>query len=455
MTKPLTRWLTVFAMFAIFLSLSALSGARADDQVTSFTLDNGMKVVVIEDHRAPVVVHMVWYRAGSADETPGVSGVAHFLEHLLFKGTDTLESGEFSSTVARNGGRDNAFTSFDYTAYFQRVAADRLELMMRMESDRMINIRLSEDDIATERDVIIEERNMRVENNPDALFREQKRAAQYLNHRYGVPVIGWRHEMEKLDLNAAMTYYKRFYAPNNAVLVVAGDVLPDEVRGLAEKYYGVLPANPELAPRARPSEPPQMAERRLTFHDPRVAQPYVSRSYLAPERNSGDQEQAAALTLLSELLGGGNTSWLSEKLQFDTQKAVYTGAFYDGSSLDESTFNLVVVPSEGVSLQEAEDAMDDALAQFLQAGVDREQLERIKMQLRASQIYARDSVESLANRYGGALTTGLTIADVQAWPDVLQAVSEEDILAAAREVLVRRNAVTGWLMSAETKEITQ
>ncbi len=254
MTKPLTRWLTVFAMFAIFLSLPALSGL-ADDQVTSFMLDNGMEVVVIEDHRAPVVVHMVWYRAGSADETPGVSGVAHFLEHLLFKATDTLESGEFSSTVARNGGSDNAFTSFDYTAYFQRVAADRLELMMRMESDRMVNIRLSEEDIATERDVIIEERNMRVENNPDALFREQKRAAQYLNHRYGVPVIGWRHEMEKLDLKAAMTYYKRFYAPNNAVLVVAGDVLPERCAVWPRNFTASCPPTPPILRRApaRPS----------------------------------------------------------------------------------------------------------------------------------------------------------------------------------------------------------
>jgi len=451
MLKPLIGWLAVFAALSL--------PARADDQVTSFMLENGMEVVVIEDHRAPVVVQMVWYRAGSADETPGVSGVAHFLEHLLFKATDTLDSGEFSATVARNGGRDNAFTSFDYTAYFQRVAADRLELMMQMESDRMVNIRLTEADIATEREVIIEERNQRTENSPNALFREQKRAAQFLNHRYGVPVIGWRHEMVTLDLDAALAYYKQFYAPNNAVLVVAGDVDPDAVRALAEKYYGVLPANPDLKPRARPSEPRQLAERRMIFHDRRVAQPYVSRSYIAPERDSGAQEKAAALVMLSELLGGGTTSWLAEKLQFETQKAVYTGAFYDGSSLDDTTFNLLVVPSQEVSLQEAEDAMDAAVAQFLEEGVDAEQLDRIKMQMRASQIYARDSVERLANRYGEALTTGLSIEDVQAWPEVLQAVTEDDILTVAREVFVRNNAVTGWLMSEkvneEAKEITQ
>lgn len=447
MMKPLFGWL------AAILTLSAMP-AMADDKVSSFMLDNGMQVVVIEDHRAPVVVQMVWYRAGSADETPGVSGVAHFLEHLLFKATDTLKSGEFSATVASNGGRDNAFTSFDYTAYHQRVAADRLELMMRMESDRMVNIRLTEDDIKTEREVIIEERNQRTENSPNALFREQKRAAQFLNHRYGVPVIGWRHEMEKLDLDAAMTFYKRFYAPNNAVLVVAGDVEPAAVLELAKKYYGVLPPNPDLKPRARPSDPPQTSARRMTFHDKRVAQPYVSRSYLAPERDSGDQKKAAALVMLGELLGGGTTSWLNEKLQFESQKAVYTGAFYDGTSLDDTTFNLVVVPKPGVSLREIEDAMDAAIAEFMEKGVDAEALARIKKQLRASQIYSRDSVETLANRYGEALTTGLTIADVQAWPDILQAVTEDDILAVAREVLRPETSVTGWLMGAK-QEATQ
>ena len=172
---------------------------KAEDPVTSFSLDNGMQVVVVEDHRVPVVQHMVWYRAGSADEPIGQSGVAHFLEHLLFKGTDTLAPGELSATVAANGGRDNAFTSYDYTAYFQRVASDRLELMMQMESDRMVNLRLAEEDIVTEREVILEERNQRTDNSPRALFSEQLNAAQYLNHRYGQPVIGWRHEMEELD----------------------------------------------------------------------------------------------------------------------------------------------------------------------------------------------------------------------------------------------------------------
>jgi zinc protease len=443
--------------------LFALAGAivlaaaplKAEDTVSDFVLDNGMQVVVIEDHRAPVVTHMVWYRAGSADEPAGSSGIAHFLEHLLFKGTKTLEPGEFSATVAANGGRDNAFTSYDYTAYFQRVAADRLELMMQMESDRMVNLQLGEAEILTERDVIIEERNQRTENSPGALMREQLNAAQYLNHRYGVPIIGWRHEMVNLSLEDALSFYETYYAPNNAVLVVAGDVEPDAVLELANTYYGKIPPNPELEPRARSQEPPQTSARRMVFEDPRVAQPYVTRSYLAPERDPGNQETAAALTILAEVLGGGTTSALTEKLQFEQQVAVYTGAWYRGTSLDDTTFDLTIVPSQGVSLQDAEDAMDAAIAEFLEEGVDRDHLERIKMQLRASQIYARDSVDSLANRYGAALTSGLTISDVQAWPDILQAVTEDDIISAAKQVFNRKTSVTGWLKAPENVEVSQ
>ncbi|WP_238371894.1 M16 family metallopeptidase [Heliomarina baculiformis] len=438
---------------AVFALVAPAFGETAEEPVTTYTLDNGMEVVVVEDHRAPVVQQMVWYRAGSADETRGVSGVAHFLEHLLFKATDNLESGEFSEVVAANGGEDNAFTSYDYTAYYQRVAADRLELMMEMESDRMKNLRLSESDILTERDVILEERNQRTDNNPRSLFAEQMNAAQFLNHRYGTPVIGWRHEMETLSLEDALSFYGTYYSPNNAILVVSGDVVPEEVLELAKKYYGVIPANPDLPERIRTTEPPQTAARRLTYKDARVAQPYVSRSYLAPERDPGDQERAAALTVLAEMLGGGTTSFLAEKLQFDNPTAVWTGAFYNGKSLDKTTFDMIVVPSDGVSLSEAEAALDEALAAFMERGVDMEQLERIKMQLRASQIYARDNVDGIGQRYGSALAIGLTVQDVQDWPDVLQAVTADDIMQAARDLFREESSVTGWLM--RDTEVTQ
>ncbi|WP_413719188.1 M16 family metallopeptidase [Silicimonas sp. MF1-12-2] len=425
-------------------------------EVTDFKLDNGLEVVVIEDHRAPAVVHMVWYRVGSADEPPGQSGIAHFLEHLMFKATDELESGELSETVARNGGSDNAFTSYDYTGYFQRIAADRLELVMRMEASRMDGLALVEDDIATERDVVIEERNLRTENDPGALFAEQRSAAQYLNHPYGIPIIGWKHEAHSLTLEDAVSFYEQHYGPNNAILVVAGDVEPEQVRELAETYYGVIPPNPAVKPRKRVVEPPQLAERRLVFTDPRVADPYVVRTYLAPERDPGAQEKAAALTMLAQVLGGSpQTSVFAEKLNFGPPKAIYSAAWYSGQMLDDTTFGLAIVPAEGMSLEEAEAAMDQAVAEFLEEGVDPEDLARIKMQVRSSEIYALDDISTVANRYGSGLTSGLTIADIQAWPAILEAVTEEDIIAAAHEVFDRRNAVTGYVMPTDAAEVSQ
>lgn len=432
-------------LLAAALTLVA-SSLFARDLVSTTTLNNGMQVVVIEDHRAPVVVHMLWVKAGSADEPAGKAGVAHFLEHLMFKATDTLESGEFSRVVAAQGGSDNAFTSYDYTAYFQRVAADRLGLMMQMESDRMRNLRLTEEEVATERRVILEERNQRIENNPGALAREQFMAAQYLSHPYGDPVIGWMHEMEALTQQDARDYYDLFYAPNNTVLVVAGDVTPDEVFALAQQYYGpILPAD-GLAARERPQEPPQRAERRLHYTDPRVAQPYLRRSYLAPSRQHEDQRQAAALTYLAEILGGSPfTSVLARALQFDDQIAVFAGAGYGGEALDDTTFTLSVAPAQGVTLEDAEAAMDRVLDQFLQDGPDPAQVEALRARFRADDVYARDNTQSVAERYGRALTQGLTIEDVQNWPEVLQDVTAEDIHQAARDLFDRRNAVTGYV----------
>ena len=444
----------IAAAFLLAGGLTLASKANATEElVTTFTLENGMDVVVVEDHRVPVVQHMVWYRAGSADEPAGTSGIAHFLEHLLFKATDKMAAGEFSATVAANGGQDNAFTSYDYTAYFQRVASDRLDLMMQMESDRMRNIRLTDEDILTERDVILEERNQRTDSNPGALFGEQMNAALYLNHRYGVPIIGWRHEMEELSKADALSFYETYYAPNNAILVVSGDVDPEEVKRLADRYYGDIPANPDMPQRLRPQEPPQIAARRLVFEDARVAQPYVRRTYIAPERDSGAQEKAAALFMLSELLGGGTTSYMAERLQFEDKKAVWTGASYNGGALDDARFDLVIVPADGVSLQEAEDAMDAVVAEYIERGVDPEELDRIKLQLRASEIYARDDVDAIARRYGRAMTTGLTVEDVKAWPQILQDVTGEDVIAAARDVLQLERSVTGWLVRDE--EVTQ
>ncbi|PJF08620.1 pitrilysin family protein [Pseudorhodobacter sp. MZDSW-24AT] len=433
------------------LAFCLLTAAPALAQdVTSFQLENGLDVVVIEDHRAPAVTQMVWYRTGAADEAPGRSGIAHFLEHLMFKGTETLAPGEFSATVEAQGGNDNAFTSWDYTAYFQRVAADRLDLMMKLEADRMRNLQISEDDITTERAVIIEERKQRTESSPAALLQEQMRAAQFLNHPYGIPIIGWKHEMEQLSRQDALDHYARFYAPNNAILVVAGDVTPEAVREMAQTHYGPLAPSDAITPRLRPAEPPQLAERRLTLSDARVSEPYVLRTYLAPERNPGDQAQAAALSILAELLGGsGQTSLFAQDLQFGPDPvAVFSSAYYDGTALDHATFGLVVVPVPGVDLATAEAAMDAVIAKFIETGPDPDDFARIKTQIRADQIYARDNSDGLARRYGEALAVGLSVQDVQDWPAVLDAVTAEQVQQAARDVLNRNAAVTGWLMPA-------
>ena len=447
MKREIGRSVAVMWAFALFAT-----DAMADT-VSTFKLDNGMDVVVIEDHRAPVVVHMVWYKIGAADERPGHSGIAHFLEHLMFQGTKTVAPGDLSKIVSAQGGSDNAFTTQDYTAYFQRVAADRLDLMMTLESDRMRNLNLTEDDVTTERQVILDERNERTDSDPGALLNEQMSAAQFMNHPYGIPVIGWRHEMEALSRQDALDFYSANYAPNNAILIVAGDVVPADVLAMAKLHYGPVPPSDQIAPRIRPSEPPQLAERRMVLADERVSQPYVMRTYLAPERNPGDQRQAAALTMLAQLLGGsGTTSVFARALQFDQKIAVYSAAFYDGLSIDKDSFGLVVVPNPDVSLADAEKAMDGVLDKFLTDGVNADDFARIKAQVRASQIYDRDDTQGLAREYGTALAIGLSVQDVQDWPDILQSVTADEVMAAAKSVFDRHNAVTGWLTTEEAAQ---
>jgi zinc protease len=438
------------------LVLTLATAAQAAENVTEFFLDNGMQVVVIEDHRSPAVVHMVWYRAGAADEPPGQSGVAHFLEHLMFKGTDDVESGAFSRIVEDNGGTDNAFTSWDYTGYFQRVAADRLGLMMELEADRMRDLRFADEEVVTERSVILEERSERVDSTAGGVFNEQLRATLYNNHPYGIPIIGWRHEMEQLDRDVLIEFYDAHYWPNNAVLVVAGDVTPDEVRDLAETHYGPIPANPEIGTRVRPQEPPQIADRRVIYEDERVANPYVARAYSVPAREPGDQRRAAAMTLLAEILGGsGQTSVLGRQLQVEEERALFASAWYDSTSYDPSSFNLVNVPVPGVTLEEAEADLDRVIAQFLRDGIDPAQFERIKFQIDASQIFEEDNVQGLARSYGVALTSGLTIEDVEAWPDVLASVTIDEVMDEARRLFNDTRSVTGYLMLPAADETAE
>ncbi|MEM9059553.1 MAG: pitrilysin family protein [Pseudomonadota bacterium] len=442
------RETVIGGVLALFVLMLTTATVRAEPPVTTFSLDNGMDVVVIEDHRAPVVTHMVWYRVGAADEPRGVSGIAHFLEHLMFKGTDEIPDGAFSKIIAANGGQDNAFTAQDYTGYFQRIAADRLELVMKMEADRMVDVVITEDHVRTERDVIIEERNSRTDNSPDALFSEQMRAALFLNHSYGTPIIGWRHEMEELSLGDALSFYERYYAPDNAILVVAGDVTPERVRELAETYYGPLKpsGNP---PDARPQEPPQIAPRRITMTDPRVRQDYVMRSYLVPAYDPEDPVNSAALMLFTSILGDGVASRLSKTLQLEQKIAISSGAWYSPRSRDATSLTVYGVPAPGHTLDEVENAIDAIIADLAETGPTEEELVRVKRVLRASRVFMQDSQSSLARFYGAALAIGLTVQDVQGWPAVVEAITIDDIRKAAQSHLDLNASVTGSLMRGE------
>lgn len=458
MRHPASRSALAVAL-ALGTSLTGLPALAQDDAapmpdgVTHFTLPNGLEAVVIQDDRAPVVVQMVWYRIGAADEVPGKSGIAHYLEHLMFKGTDTLEPGELSKTVTANGGSDNAFTSWDFTAYFQRIASDRLPLVMGMEADRMANLNIRDEDWQAERQVVLEERAQRVDSDPTALFMEELNAVVYDNHPYGRPIIGWRDEIEALTRDDAVAWYDTHYSPNEAVLVIAGDVTPEEARALAEEHYGAIPAKGEAEPRVRPQEPPKRTARRLEMSDPRVAQPRMIRTVLAAERDPGAQEDAAALTVLAALLGGSSqTSYLAQELMLPGT-ALWAGASYDGLSLDRTEFMLSMIPADGTTPEDAEAALDETLAQFLTDGPNDADLERVKTRIRAEEIYSRDSAHGRAYDYGQGLSTSLTVQDVNDWPEILGAVTAEDVMAAARDVL-EAPAVTGWLLPADAEAVT-
>ncbi len=444
-----------FLASVVLLMISAVSSSSAfaiGPEVTHMTLANGMQVVVIPDRRAPVVSHMVWYRVGSSDEPSGKSGIAHFLEHLMFKGTEKIAPGEFSKIVARNGGEDNAFTTQDATVYFQRVAKDRLRLVMEMEADRMVNLRLLENDVVNERKVILEERRMRVDNEPSGILSEQMGAALFVAHPYGIPIIGWEHEMRSLDREDALAFYKRFYAPNNAILIVAGDVEAPEVITLAKEIYGPLKTSDAPSVRHRITEPEPRAARRVVLNDERVAKETVSRQYLTPSYRTAAPHEAEALELLASILGSGNTGRLYKKLVVEEKKAAAAGGWFSGALLDAGRLGFYAVAGSGATLDAIEASMDAVIDDVRENGVTEAELERVRNAEIAQLIYDADNQVNLARAYGWALVTGRTIDDVNKRAERLGAVTAADIQAAARKYLDIRRSVTG-LMIPEKKAI--
>jgi zinc protease len=413
---------------------------------TQFVLANGMDVVVIPDHRAPVVTHMVWYRVGAADGPPNRSGLAHFLEHLMFKSTDKIVDGAFPKLVMQLGGQLNAFTSQDVTVYFERIAKEHLGQMMAMEADRMVNLRLTEDEVATERQVIIEERASRYDNSPNARLSEQMGASLYLAHPYRLPVIGWAHDIAQLSREDALAFYKRYYAPNNATLVVAGDVTPEEVRTLAVENYGKLPANPAVESRVRAKEPPHEVARRMTLKDKRVANATFQRSYLTPSYATAEPGVAEALSLLMTIVGDSSTGRLFRRLVLDDKVAAGASGGYYGGGFDFGNISIQAVALPHRDLASVEAAVDAVLDDVRQNDVTELELNRAKRSLRAGYIFESDEQDKLAERYGRVLSVGRSIADIEGWPAAIARVTAADVKDAANNHLDMRRSVTGLLL---------
>jgi len=435
-----------FARPAALTPDAAAEAAKSGAAPTHIRLDNGLEIVVIPDNRTPVVTHMIWYRNGSADDPQGKSGIAHFLEHLMFKGTKEHPQGEFSNLVAELGGQENAFTSYDYTAYFQRIGKEHLGALMAFEADRMRNLELTDEVVTPERDVVLEERRMRTDSDPSAQLDEAVQAALFAHHPYGTPIIGWNHEIESLGREDALAYYRRFYTPENAILIVAGDVDAGTVEALARETYGKIPAQAEPPQRKRTQEPPPRAHRLVTLADEKVEQPSHECVFKVPSYRTAAPGEAEALETLAHMLGGGATSVLYETLVVNRKLAVSAGAYYAGSAVDDTRFWIYATPAPDVSLETLDAAIDETVKAFIATPIDPAHLRRAKTRLIADATYARDSQLSLARWYGEALATGLAIDDVAAWPDRIEAVSEADITAAARKWLDKRHAVTGYLL---------
>ncbi len=414
----------------------------------TFVLKNGMQVVVIPNPKIPAVSHMVWYKVGSMDELRGKSGIAHFLEHLMFKGTRKYRDGAFSRIVAHNGGRENAMTGSDYTAYFQAISKDKLPQVMELEADRMKNLILSEENVEKELQVILEERRMRTENSPRALLREQLDAALYQGHPYGVPVIGWMHEMENLTREDALSFYRTYYAPNNAVLVVAGDVTSDEVRKLAKKYYGKLKKS-KLPKRIDFKEPPQRAPRRIEMTDERVAEPELWKIYFAPGIHYGESENYYPLVVLSKVLGEGNLSRLYQSLVVEKKIATIAASGYSGLRRGPGELIVYALPAKGVDLKTLESAMDEELRKIISDGVTKKELRSAKKALIADEIYQKEALQSMSFAVGELVVIGSDPDYITSWADNIKSVTADEIQEAAKLVLEEKNSVTGVLTNGK------
>ena len=416
----------------LFAAALLLSAATALANPHEKTLANGLRVIVQEDRRAPTVVHMVWYRAGSMDEVDGTSGVAHVLEHMMFKGTKTLKQGEFSKRVAAAGGRDNAFTSLDYTAYFQQVPSARLGEMMSLEADRMANLVLDAKEFEQEIRVVMEERRLRTEDNPQAQVHEKQMAAAFQAHPYRRPIIGWMNDLENMTAADARDWYRRWYAPNNAYVIVIGDVDKDAVFRLAERHYGRIPSR-ALPGRKPQLEPAQVGIKRLVVKAP-AKLPYLSMVWKVPAlRDLNKEREPYALEVLAAVLDGHEGARFARNLVRGTRVAVSAGAGYDATVRGEALFSVAGTPAEGRTVNDLEAALRAEIARVANEGVSAGELERVKTQTIAAQVYKRDSMMAQALEIGRLEAAGIRWRDIDTLLDKIRSVTAEEVQAVARK----------------------
>ncbi len=417
----------VFCMALLVFGVQQAASAEVFER----TLANGLKVVVKEDHRAPVVVQQIWYKAGSMDERTGKTGVAHVLEHMMFKGTKRVPAGEFSRLIAAAGGRENAFTSNDYTAYFQQLHTSKLPLAMKLESDRMHNLNLSEAEFSKEIKVVMEERRMRTDDDAHALLQEKMNAVVYEEHPYRHPVIGWMSDLEQLTVNDARAWYKKWYAPNNATLVIAGDVKAADVFALAQRYYGGIPKHLEPA-RRHYTEPAQTGIKRMVVKAP-AELPLLVMSYHAPNLVDPLRDwQPYALEMLAGVLSGNDSARLNKHLVREQQIASDVGAGYDSASRGPALFTLEATPSEGKTVSDTEAALREEIALIVKNGVSEQELTRVKAQVMAGEVYKLDSVFYQAMQIGQMESIGLGQKAIPLMLEKLQAVTAAQVQEVAQ-----------------------
>jgi len=437
MKRTLTGGLAALAVFALPAYADTAAEPGEAWAPTTFSLDNGMEVVVIPDHRAPVVTHMVWYKVGAVDEAPGKSGIAHLFEHVMFQQTDNLAPGEFDQIVSRNGGQSNAFTSWDYTAYFERVAKEQLGTMMGLEADRMVNLVIDDDPegaFISERDVVKEERRQRIDNNPGAILQEEVLSTLWKGHPYEITVIGIMDEVAALTPEDGLNFYHEYYTPENAILVVAGDVTPEEVRTLAEDTYGkITPTGMAHGQRKWQSVPLLTEDHLITHSDPKVRQPVWSRYYNGVSQYRTPRE-AMALDVGLEVLGGGMTSRLYQSLVEQQQLAISASSYAWTDLHDEGPAVLSASPAPDVSMDDLETAVMAEVRKALDEGFTDEEVIRARNKLAAQAIYARDSQSTMANIFGSTLAVGGTVEDVLAYPEQMKSITTEEAIAAVRTV---------------------